>query len=431
MEKSKTSAPRAHETDSPKETELTLSKLLRDGGASPTLVKSSSSREEAAWRKTEALSTFYPTLTIGMNRLLDKQYMLIDIPGPGGVGSSSLPQVLPTTNYTLTANWTIFEGGGIFKRYEAARSLETSSEYESEWVTFRQIRDITLHFYRALTAKLLKEVAEQNVKTLSDHLAEAKLFKSQGLTTNYDVLRVEVQLSDAQAEVLNSQDNEAIAILKLSDLTGQDYHGFTLRGDLPVVQAKTLNLNFEARRDLKAFEKKSEALDELASAAGKHWSPKLNLYGQYQHYNNSSDSWMSDFRDARSIGLQVTWNLFEGGAAVARAHESLEQKIQAEQSLIIAKQKAHTDIEIWNRKLKYFTTVYNAKLTDVAKSTESSRLARVGRKAGARTNTDLLDAEAELFRARASLVNAQMGAIEALIQLELSTGQNLYEFIPL
>jgi outer membrane protein TolC len=64
----------------------------------------------------------------------------------------------------------------------------------------------------------------------------------------------------------------------------------------------------------------------------------------------------------------------------------------------------------------------------VQKSTESVRLAREGHRVGARTNTDLLDAEAELFRAQAGVVNSQVGAIEALINLELTVGKKIYDF---
>ncbi|HEY1080417.1 MAG TPA: TolC family protein, partial [Bdellovibrio sp.] len=54
-------------------------------------------------------------------------------------------------------------------------------------------------------------------------------------------------------------------------------------------------------------------------------------------------------------------------------------------------------------------------------------LSREGHKVGARTNTDVLDAEAELFRAKAGAVNAQIGALEAVFNLELSTGIKLVD----
>ena len=90
--------------------------------------------------------------------------------------------------------------------------------------------------------------------------------------------------------------------------------------------------------------------------------------------------------------------------------------------------KAANDVEFWKKKLMYFISVYQSRQSDIQKAGESVRLAKEGRKVGVRTNTDLLDAELELFRAQASSVNAQIGAVEALINLELATGQKIYTF---
>jgi outer membrane protein TolC len=53
------------------------------------------------------------------------------------------------------------------------------------------------------------------------------------------------------------------------------------------------------------------------------------------------------------------------------------------------------------------------------------RLATLGLKAGTRTHTEVLDAELELFRARAGVIKAQADAMEAFINLELSLGEPL------
>ena len=45
---------------------------------------------------------------------------------------------------------------------------------------------------------------------------------------------------------------------------------------------------------------------------------------------------------------------------------------------------------------------------------------------GARTNTELLDAESDLYKSQAGAINAQVGAIEALINLETSLGKKIH-----
>ena len=90
--------------------------------------------------------------------------------------------------------------------------------------------------------------------------------------------------------------------------------------------------------------------------------------------------------------------------------------------------KSKNDLAFWKRKFGYYCDVYKARINDIDKAKESVRLAKEGQKVGTRTNTDVLDAEAEVYRAQASSVNAQMGTIEALINIELATGKKLYNF---
>ncbi|RYZ66677.1 MAG: TolC family protein, partial [Proteobacteria bacterium] len=315
------------------------------------------------------------------------------------------------------------------------RLADRAGQAELDWTKFQTDRQIVLAFYQALSWKELREVAEQNVSTLKEHLDDAQLLKRTGVSTNYDVLRVEVQMSEAQTELLNAQDEEVLSLKRLLETLGRSpEEATTLTGQLPVVElpeAATTGLDSSKRSDLIAQGYRVSASGEEANAASKHWFPKLGLFGQYQHYNNLGDKAFQtsgQFRDAYNLGVQVTWNLFDGLSANAKAHQSAEQKIQNEKTLEMARLRAANDLENWRRKFRYFSQVFKARSNDVNKATESVRLARVGRKAGVRTTSEQLDAELELFRARAGVVRSQVGMIEALVNLERSSGVRLYSF---
>ncbi|MBC7371752.1 MAG: TolC family protein, partial [Bdellovibrionaceae bacterium] len=157
---------------------------------------------------------------------------------------------------------------------------------------------------------------------------------------------------------------------------------------------------------------------------------KLSLFGQYQYYNNRDDKFdnWSQYREAYQVGLSMTWNIFDGMTSIARDHQSFQQSVQSDKSLVQSRLKAKQDLEFWKRKYNYYGTVFKARQSDVVKAEESVRLARQGKRVGTRTDTDLLDAESELFKARAGLVNAQMGALESLVNLELTTGNKFLSF---
>lgn len=413
------------------QTQLSLSSAIDEAASSsPKVQKAKSVMNESSWGRVASYAGFLPRLTASGNYLLDKRYMLVNVAG----FASPIPQVVPNNIYVLNAELPLFDGFESTNKYLAASSNESAATKEYDWAQFVVSREVALQFYKALGAKVLQEVAEQNVKTLDDHLKDVNLFKKAGVSTNYDVLRVEVQVSESKSELLNAQDNVAISKSKLSEILGLEADNRELTGKLPVLNSDLIaNLNIQSvnnRSDLVALSDRTEALTHQESAASRYFVPKISAFGQYQYYNNINER-MNDtqaFRDAYQYGIMFTWNIFDGMGSIAKSKASVEQRYQIEKNLQIARLKAKQDFEFWKRKFVYFCSVYKSRLNDVEKSKETLRLAKEGRRVGARTNTDLLDAETELYRAQAGAVNAQIGAVEALINLELATGQKIYEF---
>ena len=412
---------------------VNLKTVLNEASAgSPLIEKSQAQYDEVSWKKTEALQGFLPTLTGGINYYTLKKYTLTDI--NLGSGPVSVPQIVPTTTYSLTATIPLFDGFASTNRYLAGSHLEKSAQLDLDWTRFSLQKNITLQFYKVIAARSLKEVSEQNLKTLTDHLKDAEALKKAGIATSYDVLRVEVQVSEAKAEILNASDNFEIAKNKLGELLGKDTETRDLEGSFPKISNETLQtakvLKLSSRADLLALQEKSQSLQNLDSAAGRYWVPKIGAFGQYQYYNNINDHFSDSdhFRESYLVGLNMTWNLFDGMGSIAKSHQAAAQSIQLQANVKITELKAKQDFEFWKRKLNYFKTIYDSKIIDIEKSSESVRLAQAGRRAGTRTSTDLLDSELDLFRSRASLVNAQIGLVESIINIELSTGLSIYDF---
>lgn len=397
---------------------------------SPQILKARSSAEEASWKRVEAQATYLPTLTGSVNYLADKRYMLTDVTLPSSPAPITIPQIVPTTIYSLTAQYNLFDGLASTNRFLSARKFESAGQKESDWARFRVAREIQLQFYKVLASKTLKEVASANVKVLEDHLKDVGNFRKAGISTNYDVLRVEVQVSEARSELMNAEDNVLIGEGRLGEALGEEA-AFDPQGDLPVPKpemiAKLDDRDVESRPDLAAMALKTEGMDDLATAASRHWVPRVSLFGTYQFYNNRTNETFNneDFREAYQVGVALTWNFFDGFSQMAKSGQALEQKRQTDLSLRQARLKAKQDVDLWKRKFQYNCAVFRSRQSDVEKASESVRLAKEGRRVGARTETDLLDAEAELHRAKAGAVNAQIGALEALINLELATGRNL------
>jgi outer membrane protein TolC len=408
--------------------DLTLDTALREVlKDSPYVQNSESQAREAEWKKKEALGEgFLPRLKVNGNYLTDVKYQFINI----NFGGSPvvIPSIIPYSQFNLMAELPIFDGFASTNHYLAAQKHSEAETQKHEWEKFRTEMAVTLSFYQALASKNLKNVAMQNLKALEDHKREAQLFKKSGIATNYDVLRVEVQASNAATDLADAEDEIIMAKERLSQILGHEAETRELKGELPVPDEKLLSREPKSavnRADLRALRLETIAQDNERKSANRFWVPEVSLFSNYIYYNNLTpgfNDW-SGYRNARQVGFMMTWNLFDGLVSYSQSKQAIEKKVQSEKALKLAQLAATKDLSVWTRRYLSQCRIYRARMEDIKRSEESVRLAREGRKVGARTESELLDAQVDLYRSRAGAVRAQLAAVEALINLQLAEGK--------
>ncbi len=406
---------------------LTLEQAVIEAESnSPNYQAMKAAAESAKWKRIEGLSNFLPSVSLSAERVLDNKYLTFDF------GSfSNMPQVIPLTAASLNAYLPLFDGFSNIHRYRVGAQFESAAEYDLKWSKFQLGQQVKLLFFQALAAQKLAEVAKQNVKTLEDHLQKTQVQKRGGVSTQFDVLRIEVQLSDARAEEIQTGDNVEVAGRALSEILGSEAEPRGVVGDLPIPSVLwTQNLSVpkpESRFDVQAILARDLASYESSNAASVFWVPKLGLSYQYFYYNNRDNTVFDGqgFRNAWQLGVVLTWNLFDGMYSISRAQEASADAVKSQK---LAKQTLmHIPIEFdkWKRRFETASVNYKAKTLNVSRAQESVRLAQEGYRAGTRTNSEVLDAELDLFRSRAGVVSTQLSAEEALINLESAIGRKI------
>jgi outer membrane protein TolC len=388
---------------------------------SPLYLLAQAKDAEENWGKVAAGAAFMPRVDLQATHFSNVKFQTLAI--PGGV----FDEVFPYSSLGFNGEWTLFQGFAGLSRLHAADLAAKAADLEEDWSLFTLKQDVRLKYYQAITAQKLAGLADENVKTLEDHLRIVQDLLDNGQATRFDVLRVEVQLSEARTERLSAQDKVVLARRKLTQSMGLDLDQRALAGDLPVPGSITppAAADLDKQGDLRAKALQAQAAESGHMADFGAWAPKVSLVGGYQWYNNvqMDVNDLHDYNKAYQLGLELDWNLFSGGASLAAERQASAKAEQARQASRQARQQAEYDRDLWSRRLAYSTELYQAKLDDVDKSKESVRLATLGQQAGTRTTTEVLDAELDSFRAAAGAVSAQMDAAEALINLELALGQ--------
>jgi outer membrane protein TolC len=403
---------------------------------SPSYKKAVNFEREKSWGQAEALSEgFLPHIILKGNYFFDNQYPEEQI-SLGTPTLMSFEENFPIANLALDAEYDLFDGFRNIRKLDAANNSHEAASLLSHWASFQLQEQVRLAFYKAQAAKELSDMADENVKTLEDHLRIVDDQMDNGQATKYDVLRVEVQLSEAKSDQISYHDNVILARERLSQAMGLSKDDRTLSGDMPVLNADAIlngmsKVDFENRPDLKAKELQSRAAGDESAAADSFWVPKVSLIGEYQWYNlqdyvfGESPTNTGTINESYFLGASATWDLLDGGISWAKSNEAHERANESKDDLDSAQLQAPYDFDFWKKSLVSKVALYQAKLTDIDKAKESARLATLGFKAGTRTTTDVLDAELEEFRAAAGLVQAQVDALEALINLEITVGKRI------
>ena len=401
---------------------------------SPQVQSAEAQAEEKSWGKIGTLSGFLPSLSVNAQHFFSAQYQYLNVNFTGT--PSRFPMLFPNTSVSVSAFLPIFDGFQNWDRYQAGRLRAEAALDQFSWVKLQVQQEIREKFYQALAAQILQRVHRENLKTIQDHLDQVKLFRKGGTATHYDLLRVEVQKSEAETELLQAEDQFYLARQKLAVSMGLTEDQRELQGVLPDPNLKFIEqLNpqdVSLRGDLQAEKKNLEASHRSYLADRSFWIPKISLGAQYTRYGQMSYNGLVNsvqdlhqFQSAYHVGVFLNWNVFDGLSSWARARQTYYQEVQAEKQFALTQLRIPYEFEIWRRKYRYSAALYQAKKTEILKAQESVRLAQEGYRAGIRTNTEVLDAELELFRARAGVVHAQLSCAEALIHLELALGRTV------
>jgi outer membrane protein TolC len=414
--------------------ELTLSAAIDEGlKRSPDVQRARAAADESHWHRLSAFGGgFLPRLSVSAHHYFNEQYTSTSINFGGAV--LSFPGFFPTDMAVLEMQIPVFDGFASVHGLEAASLMEDASNKDRTQVEFQLRQDIRLAFYKALAASELQAVAEQNVKTLEDHLNQVNVQRNGGVATKYDSLRVEVLLSEAKADAIDAIDSFVLARKKLTQLMGLDGDERRLVDSLPVPDvSRVKNLELDEslgdRADIQALSLRAEAAKRSQSAAQAWLVPQIYFGGEYIGYQEQVvDTQVRDtgvYGTAWDLGIFLKWNLFDGGVSYALQQEVAFRQIQAEKASQAAKLQVPYDFVYWKRRYLSNTDHYLSKKFDIKRSDESVRLAKEEERAGSRTSTETLDAELDLFRSRAGVVSAQLNAIEAQIHLELALGREI------
>ena len=175
------------------------------------------------------------------------------------------------------------------------------------------ILNVKQAYYAVLKAKRNLVVAGETVKQFEQHLEQAKAFYEVGTKPKFDVTKAEVDLGNAQLNLISARNSQRIAMVILNNALGvPDAPEYQIEDNLSFSQysiglKEAVYRAYENRPELRSILLKKKATEESVSLAKKGYFPVLNGTASYSwagHAFPEGDGW--------NAGLVLSVPIFSG-----------------------------------------------------------------------------------------------------------------------
>jgi outer membrane protein TolC len=286
-------------------------------------------------------------------------------------------------------------------------------------------------YYGAATFKRSVEVAQQLLETAQRQEKDARVRYQAGTIAKVGQLRAEIDRARAEQDLKRAQntyESSRIAVATLLD-RAPDFDvaeppppPLAERPDAEQLVATALR----TRRDLRAARARVDAANAARSAVHGRYFPDVQAFGNYLRQNQAGftglDSW--------SVGLQLQWQLYDGGLRESELREATARIAEADANFRSLEARARQEV------LQALIDLDSAR-ANAAKAreqrdlaAENLRLVDVSFRAGAATPVELADATAQQRTAELGVLtenlSAQLAAVRVLQvvgELELAPRQ--------
>ncbi|MDO1501363.1 TolC family protein [Winogradskyella maritima] len=245
-------------------------------------------------------------------------------------------------NASLNLNYTIFDGLGRMYDYKSLKEQYALSELQArETIENTIVQLLTIYYDVAQREENLLSLNE-TFDISKDRLIRSEYQFDYGQTTKLTVLNAEVDINNDSINIITARQALINAKRDLDVVTGN-----TINSEFEVDTTVTflMQLNKQDLRqkliannvNLQQIERNIQISDFTIKANKSGYLPTIGLNGTYgwnQNNNNAASFVAVSTNTGLSAGLNLSWNLFDGGATITRvknAKLNLEsQKLQKE-----------------------------------------------------------------------------------------------------
>ena len=375
--------------------------------------------QSAEYRAAQADALLRPSAALSSNASLNQA----DAPRVGSGDSNSL-------GATLSGKYPLFNKSAA-PTIEQARKAVQLAQADLEAVEQDLIVRVSQAYFDVLAAQDALATTRASKAAITEQLASAKRNFEVGTATITDTREAQARFDLATAQEIaadNDLRTKRIALDQLVGRSGVTPKGLVKSATLPVpapsdaeAWASLADGSHPSVRKARLGLEVARLETQKARAAESYTVDAVGSVGATRSSGSSAS--LPGITKSATVGVQLNWPLYTGGATQNRIKETLALE-----------DKSRNDVEGARRAVAQATRqayfgvqsgLAQVKALEAAES--SSQLAleatQLGYKVGVRVNLDVLNAQTQLFQTRRDLAKARYDVILGGLRLRLASGQ--------
>jgi outer membrane protein TolC len=382
--------------------------------------------EEKEHAKDKAKSGYFPTIRNGTRAFTVTDTQFIQI-GAGSLGTVAGTPI-PATPVTISQGGKtfVFSDTGLdqpltqlftkVKPQNEAASAELGATRADARQTENEVA-LKVHelYYKLLITQLHQSATESRIKAAEDLQGERSEQVKHGNALDEDLIESRAQTLQAKQEKLTTE-------LQLSDLTMQldDVTGLPLTTRLeldPSVPEVTdtcelqecIKLALQSHPEIVAAREQLRKATAGVQLSKADYVPDITAFARYDYQNNVPFL----ARNFGSFGVELTYDIFDGGRRRAGVRESDAQLAEAKENLARVTDEVELRLQIAYNKLQRTREMVQVSQELYALRAESSRVSAQKVEKGNALQSQALNAVAQEFDAKTVLLQSQLDYIQA------------------
>jgi len=320
-------------------------------------------------------------------------------------------------NAILRVEQNLYTGGAVTSQVGIARLNIEKQDYEFREIADRVTMDVRIAFNELLLNRAKIRVREDSVRVLEEELKSQQDKLQAGLVGALNVQRAEVALANERPELINAQTQLRNSYLRLAELFGTDFPPgaeqtpFEIAGELQY-HSRHPNLNeCLARADanravIKSREKDIEIEDRQYILDRSELRPHVRAFSGYEVYSERDPDVGQEFNYGGVVGINATWNIFDGFATKGRMQATRARREAAVQALAAARRAVASEVRSAFLDLEQADRVLETETENVQTADQTLESAKANFGAGLGTQLDILQAASDVTRTRTTRLSA-------------------------